>query len=55
MVNYLEGKMLKMRMKYHYDNIVSTTHTKFAYHRDEVWTNQLLFLTDYWVLKSEHY
>jgi hypothetical protein len=23
MVNYSEGKMLKMRMKFHYDNVVS--------------------------------
>lgn len=32
MVNYSEGKMLKKRMKFHYDNIVSTVHTKFIHY-----------------------
>jgi hypothetical protein len=29
MVDHLEGKMLKLRMKFHYDDIVSTIHIKF--------------------------
>jgi hypothetical protein len=33
MVNHLEGKMLKLKMKFHYDNIVSTVCTEFTYQR----------------------
>lgn len=41
MVNHSEGKMLKLRMKFHYDDIVSIVHFGFTHQGVSVRTNQL--------------
>jgi hypothetical protein len=42
LVNHSEGKILKLRIKFHYDDIVSIVHFEFTYQRVKVRTNQLL-------------
>jgi hypothetical protein len=42
MVNHSEGKILRLRMKFHYDDIVSIVHFGFTHQGVKVRTNKLL-------------
>jgi hypothetical protein len=48
MVNHSEGKMLKLRMKFHYDDIVSIVHFGFIHQGVRVRTNQLGSYLMFW-------